>query len=107
MSCKGEKDACCCGHEASEAAAKETEQKEGSSELLHKRMDALGVSTNDVERFAGGMTVELEKSCAGCADKGECRHDLEADPSDPNWNSYCPNANALNAFKRLRGRFPA
>ncbi len=102
MACNSGKGSCGCDT----AADAKAPAAEGPSDLLYKRMDALGVSTNDIERFAGGMTQELEKSCASCQDKGECRDDLAADPTDPSWNSYCPNSNALNAFKRLRGRFP-
>lgn len=93
-----------CG--CSESKAAETPATEGPSDLLYDRMNALGVTTNDVERFAAGMTAELEAACACCGDKGECRHDLADNPDDPKWKEYCPNANSLTAFKRLRGRFP-
>ena len=104
MSCKSGKGACGCATEATSAATPET--AEGASDLLYKRMDVLGVTTSDVERFAGGMTEELEKACACCADKEECRSDLATSPDDPKWAEYCPNNQALTAFKRLRGRFP-
>ena len=102
MACKSTTGTCGCAPEKP-AAAKE----EGPSDLLYKRMDVLGVTTADVERFAGGMTAELEKACACCADKDECRGDLATAPDDPKWAEYCPNNQALTAFKRLRGRFPA
>jgi len=94
-----------CGCSGNKAAA--VAPAEGPSDLLYDRMDALGLTTADVERFAAGMTAELEASCACCADKGECRHDLAENPDDPNWKTYCPNATSLEAFRRLRGRFPA
>ena len=107
------KTADCCGGQCRDAAAQDGQKhgkqeglNEGGADLLYQRMDALGVRTTDVERFAGGMTAEMEKTCACCEDKGECRDDLAANPDDPNWKTYCPNSNALQAFKRLKGRFP-
>ena len=78
---------------------------EGPSDLLYERMEALDITSYDVERIAGGMTAELEVSCACCQDKDACRKDLAQNPDDPKWREYCPNHNALSAFQRLKGRF--
>ncbi len=75
-----------------------------ASDLLYERMEALGVSRADADRVAHGLMRDLEKSCACCGDKSQCKHDLHAHPDDPVWKEYCPNAITLEALKRMKGR---
>lgn len=77
-----------------------------AADLLYQRMQALGIARADVERIANGLMRDLEKSCAGCHDKGQCRKDLAAHPDDPVWKDYCPNALSLDALSKMKGRFP-
>jgi hypothetical protein len=66
------------------------------ADLVYQRMQALGLTREDVERAATGMMRDLEKTCAACRDKGRCIHDLEAHPDDPTWKQYCPNAETFD-----------
>lgn len=75
-----------------------------ASDLLYERMEALGVAREDVDRVAHGLIRDLEKSCSCCADKSQCKRDLNAHPDDPVWKEYCPNAVSLEAIRRLKGR---
>jgi hypothetical protein len=75
--------------------------------LLAGRMTALGLTRGDVERTALGLMWDLERTCSCCRHKGRCARDLASGPRDRNWESYCPNAIALQAACGAKGRFPA
>ena len=75
-----------------------------AADLLYERMHALGISRADVDRLGWGVIRDLEKSCACCGDKSQCKRDLGAHPDDPVWKDYCPNATALDAISRTKGR---
>jgi hypothetical protein len=75
-----------------------------AADLLHERLAALGLTRSDVERIASGLVRDLERTCACCGDKTECRKDLAAQPDDPAWKEYCPNATSLEAIMRSKGR---
>ncbi len=75
-----------------------------SAELLHQRMDALGVTQADLDRLAFGLTRDLERDCSCCSSKDECRADLVHQPESPGWAAYCANAQTLEAARRARGR---
>ena len=89
-------------HELEELSAKGPH----AADLLYQRMQVLGVARSDVERIAHGLMRDLEKSCACCNDKSQCRKDLSSRPDDPAWKDYCPNAVSLDSLSKTRGRFP-
>ena len=68
-----------------------------AANLLYERMHALGLSRADVERAAHGLMRDLERTCACCNEKGICEKDLNKQPQDPSWKSYCPNAITLES----------
>lgn len=78
-----------------------------SSVLLHRRLAALGITGADLDRVAMGLGRDLARTCACCDHKKNCRDDLSARPDATGWHTYCPNAIALQAARRCRGRFPA
>ncbi|MGA7323414.1 MAG: hypothetical protein WBX25_02735, partial [Rhodomicrobium sp.] len=73
-----------------------------AAKLLYDRMDAIGVSKDDVEKAANGVLRDLERTCACCNEKGVCEKDLRKHPQDPVWQSYCPNAFTLLDLKKLK-----
>lgn len=76
-----------------------------AADLLHERMQALGIARSDIERLAQGLMRDLERTCACCNDKGACKQDLAKRPDDPAWKDYCPNAISLESIKGTKGRF--
>ena len=62
------------------------------ADLIHDRMQALGLTREDVERLSSGLMRDMERTCAQCRDKGQCVKDLHNHPDDPQWKGYCPNA---------------
>ncbi len=75
-----------------------------SAELLHQRMEALGVTQADIDRLAFGLVRDLERDCSCCSSKDECRADLVHQPESPGWMAYCANAQTLEAARKMRGR---
>jgi hypothetical protein len=82
-----------------------SERGPDAAALSHRRMAALGLSRDDVERAALGLMRDLEKACCCCSDKGRCEKDLASRPNDPGWKAYCPNAIDLDSLTDAKGRF--
>jgi len=91
------------GHELETLVAKGPH----AADLLYERMHAQGITRADVERIASGLMRDLEKNCACCGDKAECRKDLAQHPHDSAWKAYCPNVVALESLAKAKHRFPA
>ena len=77
-----------------------------AADLLRVRMAALGLTQADIDRLAFGLIRDLERDCACCASKEECREDLARQPESPGWMAYCANAKVLDAACAARGRAP-
>jgi hypothetical protein len=73
-------------------------------DLLSQRMVELKLDTAEVARVEPQVIRDLQRTCALCASKRRCRHDLTDNPSDPAWQDYCPNAMTLSALLAERGR---
>ncbi len=79
-----------------------------AARLLNERLQALGLTRQDVEEAASGLMADLEKTCSRCKDKGVCEKDLARRPDDAVWENYCPNAGDLgDILHRLKERLPA
>jgi hypothetical protein len=72
--------------------------------LLYERMCAVGMSRDNVHRAAEGVMRDLQRTCACCNEKGICEKDLEEQPDDPVWKTYCPNAVTLESFTKLKAQ---
>jgi hypothetical protein len=77
-----------------------------SSDLLYRRLEALGLHPAHIDRVAHGLRRDLEQSCSCCGDQATCATDLAKDPDGEGWKGYCPNANSLAAVVGTKGRFP-
>ncbi len=77
-----------------------------AADLLHKRLNVLGITRADVERVAPGLARDLERTCACCSHKRTCAEDLIQRPDDARWREYCPNSIAITSVGSCRGRFP-
>jgi hypothetical protein len=72
-----------------------------AANLLHQRMQVLGLSRADVRRSARDLMCDLERTCAFCKGRRICAQDLGERPFDPNWKNYCPNAATLEFLTTL------
>ena len=66
-----------------------------AANLLQRRLAACGVSAKELAHTAPAELRDMERLCTMCGSKRRCAHDLAADPADPVWLQYCPNAPSL------------
>jgi uncharacterized protein YjiS (DUF1127 family) len=66
--------------------------------LMTAMMARIGVRPSDLRRISG-LTREVERTCALCAEKRRCRRWLKAEQPSQDYRSFCPNA---ASFERAR-----
>lgn len=71
-----------------------------AAELLERRLEALGLSADELAHTSPAELRDMERLCTTCRSKGRCAHDLVADPDNPVWQGYCPNKDTLASLKR-------
>lgn len=76
-------------------------QRPGGPDLLYRRLDALGIERQEIAAIPA-LRRDLERCCAMCDSKGDCRRDLDADPHGADWAQYCPNEPTLSALTALK-----
>jgi uncharacterized protein YjiS (DUF1127 family) len=69
-----------------------------AAELLDRRLDALGLSKDEIRSISPLLLTDLQRSCSHCTDKRRCADDLAEDPQAPGWESYCPNSGTLRSL---------
>jgi hypothetical protein len=67
--------------------------------LLYRMMEVLGIDADEVETW---VLRDLERMCAGCRSKAECRDDLDHGMAAENWQGYCENRVNLEAIRKTR-----
>lgn len=75
-----------------------------SSDLLKRRMRALHLSPDDLDRAPARVAGVKTGLCARCEARGKCARDLDdefADPGWGDWRNYCPNATTLSLLSTL------
>ena len=73
------------------------------TELLQRRMVALGLDVEAWAYFEPVMLGELQGLCAACVSRQRCAYDLVTHFDDPTWpdgRHYCPNAAKLDNAER-------
>lgn len=75
-------------------------------ELLDCRMAMLGVRLNPSESIDGDALREMMRRCMACGYREACAVDLERDPNNPVWETYCPNAGGLLELAQQRWLTP-
>ena len=71
-------------------------------ELLACRMAMLGLDPHATESAEFYIFAEIRRRCASCWNGEACARDLERDPKNPVWETYCPNADPLVALAQAR-----
>jgi hypothetical protein len=75
------------------------------TELLQRRMVALGLDVEAWAHFEPVMLGELQGLCAACASRQRCAYDLVTHFDDPTWpdgRDYCPNVAKLDMLSALQ-----
>jgi hypothetical protein len=73
-----------------------------AADLLSQRLAALQLDPGAVARTEPDVLRDMERVCTVCSEKPHCSHDIDRDPSDPEWRDYCPNVDTLNALEAER-----
>jgi hypothetical protein len=73
-----------------------------AADLLSQRLAALELDTASVVTATPGVLRDMQRVCSGCSEKGHCGHDIDRDPSSPEWRQYCPNVETLEALETER-----
>jgi len=68
---------------------------------LLRRMALLDLDRNEVSRTEPRAFQDLQRVCTLCDARRRCARDLARDPENPDWQSYCPNAETLLALDAL------
>jgi hypothetical protein len=74
-----------------------------AAEQLKLRLKALHLDPAGVRR-GDSVVRDLERTCTLCGEKRRCERDLAHAPDDPVWQSYCPNADTLQALLEEKKR---
>ena len=63
--------------------------------LLYRRLEQAGV---DFKTIDTGVLRDMQRCCTLCESKTECQHELEDQPKQANWPTYCPNRQTIEAL---------
>jgi len=77
-------------------STRKTTPPKALDELLDCRMAMLGLSANEIG--GGDAFDEIRRRCMSCGYREACAVDLQRDPNNPVWETYCPNAATLIAL---------
>jgi hypothetical protein len=69
-----------------------------SADLLLRRLDESRLDATEIKKVEPQVMRDLQRVCTLCASKRRCSHDLATKPSDPAWQTYCPNTTTLKAL---------
>jgi len=70
-----------------------------AANLLLVRMAALHLDADVLARTRPGVMRDLQRLCATCISKKQCRRDIQSDSDDAVWRQYCPNKSTLTALE--------
>jgi hypothetical protein len=71
------------------------------SDLMYCRMGMLGLDYYAIECDDPKTFEDLKARCAACDYRDACAVDLERDPNNPVWETYCPNFGTFNALSTV------
>jgi hypothetical protein len=73
-----------------------------AADLLSQRLAALELDTARVGTATPGVLRDMQRVCSSCSEKSHCGHEIDQDPSSPEWRDYCPNVETLEALETER-----
>jgi hypothetical protein len=73
-----------------------------AADLLSQRLAAMEIDEATVARDEPAVLRDMQRVCSMCAEKPHCGHDIDRDPSDPEWRQYCPNVETIEALDNER-----
>jgi hypothetical protein len=71
----------------------------GPPVLLNRRLHALGINPERLQRAEPRVAQDLARCCALCECKSRCARDLVRRPDNGIWRTYCASAATLDALR--------
>ena len=78
------------------------EKARNLEDLLPLRLAILQIDEAQLADTDPALMRQLRKSCRLCDEKSQCTWDFVGDPTNPRWEQYCPNAQALRTVQSHR-----
>jgi uncharacterized protein YjiS (DUF1127 family) len=69
-----------------------------SLDLLSNRLDQVKLDRAALRETDPQVLRDLQRTCALCASKRKCLHDLAGNSSPAGWEEYCPNTLTIRAL---------
>jgi hypothetical protein len=73
-------------------------QPNGTAELLGRRLQQLNLDPEEIRVLSPLLLRDLERTCALCDSKSQCRDDFDDQQKPVGWESYCPNSGTLKTL---------
>jgi hypothetical protein len=70
----------------------------GAADLLRKMLAALHVDLEVIATAEPAVLRDLQRLCAACDRKSQCRHEMAAGTAAAHFHEFCPNAFTLDAL---------
>lgn len=70
-----------------------------AADELPKMLRALGIDTADLARTEPLVLRDMERTCAMCVQKRQCRRDLAANSAAEHYRGYCGNATTFDSLR--------
>lgn len=71
---------------------------ETESALMTRMLDLHGLDREVLEAKYGAVLRDMALGCSRCANKAECRHDLDSGAARTTFDAFCSNAETIRSF---------
>ena len=75
--------------------------KADDADLLLRRMAALDLSSEEVDKVERATFLDLQRVCTVCNCKRRCMRDMARNANDAVWEDYCPNVATLKMLDAM------
>ena len=75
------------------------EEGADAAALLPRRLHVERMDMNEIAHASPATLRDMQRVCSHCGHHDRCERDLDGNPDDPAWQSYCPNAQTMRALK--------
>jgi hypothetical protein len=70
-----------------------------AASLLPRRLHAESMHLNEIVQSEPATLRDMQRVCSHCDHHTRCEHDLDRNPADTAWQTYCPNVQTMRALK--------
>lgn len=70
-----------------------------AASLLPRRLHAESMDMNEIVQSEPATLRDMQRVCSHCGHHTRCEFDLDRDPADTAWQTYCPNVQTMRALQ--------